>query len=141
VSALTAPRTAQARAPPGAGGRPLPPGAVRPHRAPAAVTREQRLDERDERAGLRVVDLDDLRDERLDGAVGREVPVAVDRDDAVAVLGGGQPLRAEHGVQRDVPRLILDLGGHRPRHLAADDDGAAENVANAATTSRMSASW
>jgi hypothetical protein len=81
-----------------------------------------------DRRGALVVEAHDTRLQRLRLRAQGDVRLRVDDEDAVAVFGGGEALRGEDRLQRDVPRLVLDLGvdANRRDGRAGDDRAAGE---------------
>src|SRR5207302_193569 len=54
----------------------------------------------------------------------RQVFLVDDLDDPALQGGGGERLRLEHGGEREIPRLVLDLRADFAGHVLGDDDGA-----------------
>src|SRR6266568_3871900 len=90
-----------------------------------AALAENRDHRRHERRRLRIVDAHQPgRD--WHGRVGtRQLDLADDVEDPSGQRFHRQALGLEHGVHRQIPRLVLDLGGDVAFDVLAEDDGAA----------------
>src|SRR5256885_491586 len=90
-----------------------------------AALREDGLDRRHQRRGAGVVDAHQARLDRYSRVGPRQVFLVDDLDDAALEGGGRGRLRLEHRREREVPGLVLDLGGHRSLDVLREHDGAA----------------
>src|SRR6266568_1425221 len=87
-----------------------------------AALGQNRCDRRDQGRRLRVVDAHQARRDGHGGIGARQLFLVHDVENPAGQVLPRETLRLEHRVEREIPRLILDLGGDVALDVLAEDD-------------------